>query len=261
MNETKPKEIDLSAYGDVVKLMDERTGVSDSNFCGDFRNAFHWYGKIFTNVKFNKINFYISTLEKCKFINCIFEDCYTDMSQAEENVFEHCLFIRTELFDTTESSNNVYKDTIDNLGVNSDCSIEEKIEIIISRLVCRLLDKPSGEVLREVVKLSSKLEKPMEIAIRGGSFDDQNIIIPKMLEMSFIHCSFSNTSISTEYIQNVTMRDCNINNLEIAAMSISNLNMQKVIGRLKITADNIISLFCNGSAATGLKNVEIFLGE
>lgn len=95
MNETKPKEIDLSAYDDVVKLMDERTDVSDSNFCGDFRNAFHWYGKIFTNVKFNKINFYISTLEKCKFINCIFEDCYTDMSQAEENVFEHCLFIRT----------------------------------------------------------------------------------------------------------------------------------------------------------------------
>lgn len=216
MNETKPKEIDLSAYDDVVKLMDERADVSDSNFCGDFRNAFHWYGKIFTNVKFNKINFYISTLEECKFINCIFEDCYTDMSQAEENVFEHCLFIRTELFDTTESSNNVYKDTIDNLGVNSDCSIEEKIEIIISRLVCRLLDKPSGEVLREIVKLSSKLENPMEIAIRGGSFDDQNIILPKM---------------------------------------------QKVLGRLKITADNIVSLFCDGSATTGLKNAEIFLGE
>ena len=52
----------------VVKLMDERTDVSDSNFCGDFRNAFHWYGKIFTNVKFNKINFYISTLEKRYFI-------------------------------------------------------------------------------------------------------------------------------------------------------------------------------------------------
>ena len=32
MNETKPKEIDLSAYDDVVKLMDERTDVSDSNF-------------------------------------------------------------------------------------------------------------------------------------------------------------------------------------------------------------------------------------
>ena len=31
MNETKPQEIDLSAYDDVVKLMDERTDVSDSN--------------------------------------------------------------------------------------------------------------------------------------------------------------------------------------------------------------------------------------
>lgn len=261
MNEIKSKEIDLSTYEGVVKLMDEGTSVSDSNFRGDFKNSFHWYNKTFTNVKFNKINFYISAIEKCKFINCIFEDCYTDMAQAKENVFEHCLFVRTELFDTTESSNNVYKDTIDNLGVNSDCSIEEKIEIITSRLVCRLLDKPSGEVLREVVKLSSKLEKPMEIAIRGGSFDDQNIILPKMLEMSFIHCSFNNTSISTEYIQNVTMRECNVSNLEISTLGISNLNMQKVVGRLKITADNIISLFCNGSAATGLKNVEIFLGE
>ena len=261
MNETKQKEIDLSAYEDIVKLMDEVTSVSDSDFCGDFKNSFHWYNKTFTNVKFNKINFYISTLEKCKFINCIFEDCYTDMSQAEENVFEHCLFIRTELFDTTESSNNVYKDTIDDFGVNSDCSINEKIEIIISKLACGLLDKPSGEVLREVVKLSSKLEKPMEITIRGGFFNDQNITLPKMLEMSFINCSFNNTSISTEYIQNVTMTDCNVSNLEIATMSISNLNMQKVIGRLKITADNIISLFCDGSFATGLKNVEIFLGE
>ena len=101
----------------------------------------------------------------------------------------------------------------------------------------------------------------MEIAIRGGSFDDQNIILPKMLEMSFIHCSFNNTSISTEYIQNVTMRECNVSDLEIATTSISNLNMQKVLGRLKITADNIVSLFCDGSAATGLKNAEIFLGE
>ena len=214
-----------------------------------------------TNVKFNKINFNVSTIEKCKFLNCIFEDCYTDMTQAEDSVFEHCLFIRTELFDTTESSKNVYKDTIDNFGVNSDCSIKEKIEIIISRLVCGLLDKPSGEVLREVVKLSSKLENPMEIAIRGGSFDDQNIILPKMLEMSFIKCSFKNTSISAEHIKNVTMRECNVSNLEITTVSISNLNMQKVVGRLKVTADNIISLFCNGSAATGLKNVEIFLGE
>lgn len=183
------------------------------------------------------------------------------MIQAEDNVFEHCLFSRTELFDTTESSKNAYRDTIDNFGVNSDCSINEKIEIIISKLVCGLLYKPSGEVLREVVKLSSKLEEPMEITIRGGFFDDQNIILPKMLEMSFINCSFNNTSISTEYIQNVTMRECNVRNLEISTKSISNLNMQKVTGRLKITADNIISLFCNGSAATGLKNVEIFLGE
>ena len=101
----------------------------------------------------------------------------------------------------------------------------------------------------------------MEIAIRGGSFDDQNIILPKMLEMSFIKCSFKNTSISAEHIKNVTMRECNVSNLEITTVSISNLNMQKVVGRLKVTADNIISLFCNGSAATGLKNVEIFLGE
>lgn len=183
------------------------------------------------------------------------------MAQAKENVFEHCLFIRTELFGTTESSKNVYKDTIDNLGVNSDCSVTEKIEVIISRLVRGLLDKPSGEVLREVVKLSSKLEKPMEITIEGGFFDDQNLILPNMLEMSFINCSFNNTSISTEYIQNVIMRKCNVNNLEISSMSISNLNMQKVIGRLKITVDNILSLFCDGSTATGLKNVEIFLGE
>lgn len=51
MNETKSKEIDLSVYEDVVKLMDERTSVSDSNFCGDFKNAFHWYNKTFTNVE------------------------------------------------------------------------------------------------------------------------------------------------------------------------------------------------------------------
>lgn len=32
MNETKPKEIDLSAYDDVVKLMDERTNVQTVTF-------------------------------------------------------------------------------------------------------------------------------------------------------------------------------------------------------------------------------------
>lgn len=32
MNETKPKEIDLSTYDDVVKLMDERTDVQTVTF-------------------------------------------------------------------------------------------------------------------------------------------------------------------------------------------------------------------------------------
>lgn len=41
MNETKSKEIDLSTYEDIVKLMDEGTDVSDSDFCGDFKKAFH----------------------------------------------------------------------------------------------------------------------------------------------------------------------------------------------------------------------------
>lgn len=40
MNETKSKEIDLSAYEDIVKLMDEGTSVSDSDFVVTLRIPF-----------------------------------------------------------------------------------------------------------------------------------------------------------------------------------------------------------------------------
>ena len=251
-------EVNLNYIRDILEFIDKKETVSGRRYFGDLANINkpEWVGKEFIDCIFINMSFTNIVMDHCIFLNCTFNSCETAYAKAIGCEFKGCTFNDTNWFPSINLVRNIYENTTDYLGLNSNWDNNERINFLIEMMSGGYHREVNSKALNKLIKLCREEGRTGVISINNVEFLANDILMNDVVNLEFNYCDFRKLKLCARKIDNITFKNCCTWDLSIVAENASNITVQNSVGSLIVEADNLTNFTHDGGVVSKAEKVK-----
>lgn len=246
---------------DILEFIDKKETVSGKRYFGDLENISkpEWIGKEFIDCIFINISFTNIVMDHCIFSNCTFNSCETAYAKAIGCEFKGCTFNDTNWFPSINLVRNIYENTTDYLGLNSNWDNNERINFLVEMMSGSYHREVNSKALNKLIELYREEGRTGIIPINNVDFLTNDIFMQDIVDVEFNRCDFRSVKICSRTMNNVTFKNCCTRKLHIITEDASNVTFIEADGTFTLEAKSTTNFVQDNGRVGKADNISIVI--